>query len=131
MEEALDTRVWLKCGGYLVIEPTEAMTVIDVNSGKMKRKSRRGHLLSGKSGGCRRSSKTVASAESVRYHYRGLHQYVGKGKSAEGLLEYLKNADHTGSSASPDRGYDATWSGGDHPKKIPSHPGRTIQEKKI
>ena len=34
MEEALDTRVWLKCGGYLVIEPTEAMTVIDVNSGK-------------------------------------------------------------------------------------------------
>lgn len=35
MDEALDTRVWLKCGGYLVIEPTEAMTVIDVNSGKM------------------------------------------------------------------------------------------------
>lgn len=34
MDEALDTRVWLKCGGYLVIEPTEAMTVIDVNSGK-------------------------------------------------------------------------------------------------
>ena len=34
MEEALDTRVWLKCGGYLVIEPTEAMTVIDVNTGK-------------------------------------------------------------------------------------------------
>ena len=34
MDEALDTRVWLKCGGYLVIEPTEALTVIDVNSGK-------------------------------------------------------------------------------------------------
>ena len=31
---ALGTRVWLKSGGYLVIEPTEAMTVIDVNSGK-------------------------------------------------------------------------------------------------
>ena len=38
MEEALDTRVWLKCGGYLVIEPTEAMTVIDVNSGKNEAK---------------------------------------------------------------------------------------------
>lgn len=37
-EEALDTRVWLKCGGYLVIEPTEAMTVIDVNSGKNEAK---------------------------------------------------------------------------------------------
>ena len=33
-EKALGTRVWLKSGGYLVIEPTEAMTVIDVNSGK-------------------------------------------------------------------------------------------------
>ena len=38
MDEALDTRVWLKCGGYLVIEPTEAMTVIDVNSGKNEAK---------------------------------------------------------------------------------------------
>ena len=31
-------QVWLKCGGYLVIDPTEAMTVIDVNSGKCLRK---------------------------------------------------------------------------------------------
>lgn len=31
---ALDSHVWLKSGGYLVIEPTEALTVIDVNSGK-------------------------------------------------------------------------------------------------
>lgn len=31
-------QVWLKCGGYLVIEHTEAMTVIDVNSGKCLRK---------------------------------------------------------------------------------------------
>ena len=38
IDEALDTRVWLKCGGYLVIEPTEAMTVIDVNSGKNESK---------------------------------------------------------------------------------------------
>ena len=31
---ALNKRVWLPSGGYLVIEPTEALTVIDVNSGK-------------------------------------------------------------------------------------------------
>ncbi len=31
-------QVWLKCGGYLVIDHTEAMTVIDVNSGKCIRK---------------------------------------------------------------------------------------------
>lgn len=34
IEDALSRRVWLKSGGYLVIEPTEALTVIDVNSGK-------------------------------------------------------------------------------------------------
>lgn len=35
IEEALQKKVWLRSGGYLVIEPTEALTVIDVNSGKM------------------------------------------------------------------------------------------------
>ena len=33
-ESALDKRVWLKDGGYLFIEPTEALTVIDVHTGK-------------------------------------------------------------------------------------------------
>ena len=33
-ESSLDKRVWLKDGGYLFIEPTEALTVIDVNTGK-------------------------------------------------------------------------------------------------
>ena len=32
-----DRKVWLDCGGYLVIDYTEAMTVIDVNSGKFQR----------------------------------------------------------------------------------------------
>lgn len=31
---ALGRRVWLKSGGYIVIDQTEAMTVIDVNTGK-------------------------------------------------------------------------------------------------
>lgn len=34
LHEAVSRTVWLKSGGYLVIEPTEALTVIDVNSGK-------------------------------------------------------------------------------------------------
>lgn len=34
LKEALLEKVWLKSGGYLVIQPTEALTVIDVNSGK-------------------------------------------------------------------------------------------------
>ncbi len=34
MEDALNPHVWLRSGAYLVIEPTEALTVIDVNTGK-------------------------------------------------------------------------------------------------
>lgn len=34
MEECLQKKVWLKSGGYLVVEQTEAMNVIDVNTGK-------------------------------------------------------------------------------------------------
>ena len=34
IQELLDKKVWLKSGGYLVIEPTEALISIDVNSGK-------------------------------------------------------------------------------------------------
>jgi len=34
IEKAQRRKVWLKCGGYLIIEQTEAMVVIDVNSGR-------------------------------------------------------------------------------------------------
>lgn len=34
LEKALKEKAWLKTGGYLIIQPTEALTVIDVNSGK-------------------------------------------------------------------------------------------------
>lgn len=34
VENALKERVWMKSGAYLVIQPTEALTVIDVNTGK-------------------------------------------------------------------------------------------------
>lgn len=34
LEQALGRTVWLKSGGNLVIEPTEALTMIDVNTGK-------------------------------------------------------------------------------------------------
>ena len=39
LKEALGERVWLKSGAYLVIQQTEALTVIDVNSGKIQKKN--------------------------------------------------------------------------------------------
>lgn len=34
LEDALKERIWLKSGANIIIQPTEALTVIDVNSGK-------------------------------------------------------------------------------------------------
>lgn len=46
VENALKERVWMKSGAYLVIQPTEALTVIDVNTGKCidKRKDDKTYL---------------------------------------------------------------------------------------
>lgn len=34
ISRALDKKIWLRCGGYIIIESTEALTVIDVNTGR-------------------------------------------------------------------------------------------------
>ncbi len=34
LERGLSKKIWLKSGGFIYIEPTEALTVIDVNTGK-------------------------------------------------------------------------------------------------
>ena len=39
IRKALRRKVWLKSGGYLIFDATEAMTVIDVNSGKFTGKN--------------------------------------------------------------------------------------------
>ena len=41
IDKALNKKVWLKSGGYLIIEKTEALTVIDVNTGKFTGSSNR------------------------------------------------------------------------------------------
>ena len=34
LEKALKRKVWLRCGGYIVIDQAEALTAVDVNTGK-------------------------------------------------------------------------------------------------
>lgn len=41
IDKALSKKVWLKSGGYLIIEKTEALAVIDVNTGKFTGSSNR------------------------------------------------------------------------------------------
>lgn len=38
LHQMISKKVWLKSGGYLIVEMTEALTVIDVNSGKNEKK---------------------------------------------------------------------------------------------
>ena len=46
INDATRSRVWLKSGAYLIIQPTEALTVVDVNSGKnVEKKSKREQFL--------------------------------------------------------------------------------------
>jgi ribonuclease G len=39
LEKIYDSRIYLKSGAHIVIEPTEGLTVVDVNSGKFKTKA--------------------------------------------------------------------------------------------
>ena len=41
IDKSLNKKVWLKSGGYLIIDKTEALTVIDVNTGKFTGNSNR------------------------------------------------------------------------------------------
>lgn len=46
IKELVSKKVWLKSGGFLIIEPTEAMVVIDVNTGKsIGKKNKDDHIL--------------------------------------------------------------------------------------
>ncbi len=45
IDKLLKTKVWLKSGGWITIEPTEAMVVVDVNTGKNNSRSHRDTVL--------------------------------------------------------------------------------------
>ncbi len=45
IEKALHNKIWLKCGGFIVIDYTEACIVIDVNTGKHSGKNHRKTVL--------------------------------------------------------------------------------------
>ena len=45
LEELENRKVWLKCGGFITIDKTEALTAIDVNSGKYTGKKALEHTI--------------------------------------------------------------------------------------
>ena len=67
MDEALGKRIWLKSGGYLIIEPTEALTVIDVNSGKYEAGKGHSHAET-----CRKINMEAAAEIALQLRLRNL-----------------------------------------------------------
>ena len=91
IKELLDKKVWLKSGGYLVIEPTEALISIDVNSGKYEHgKDKEETFL----------KINLEAAEMIALHLRArnlsgiiLVDFINMKKSGHNrqLMEYMKS----------------------------------------
>ena len=83
VHKALDRKVWLPSGGSLIIEHTEALTVIDVNTGKnVGTSSPRGDGVPQQPRGGRGDRQAAAPARHRRHHRHRLHRHGGAGPTA-------------------------------------------------
>ena len=74
--KALDRKVWLPSGGSLIIERTEALTVIDVNTGKnVGQVEPRGDRLPQQPRGGRRGGPPAPAPRHRRDHRHRLHRH--------------------------------------------------------
>ena len=85
LHKALDRKVWLPSGGSLIIEHTEALTVIDVNTGKnVGHLEPRGDGLPQQPGGGRGDRPPAAAARHRRHHRHRLHRHGDPGEPPQG-----------------------------------------------
>jgi hypothetical protein len=85
---ALRSKVWLKSGGSIVINQTEALVAIDVNTGPLRRQEDAGRLedtISRRTSRRRRRSSGSPPARSRRHHRARLHRHGGEEEPPEGL----------------------------------------------
>jgi ribonuclease G len=77
LEKALRPKVWLKSGGYIVINQTEALVAIDVNTGKFVGKSNRleDTIVKTNTEAVKEIVRQSPAARSGRHHRRRLHRH--------------------------------------------------------
>ena len=119
-------KVWLKSGGYIIIEPTEAMVVIDVNSGRYAAEEGAGAELApdrprGRARNHAGSSACATSAGIIVCDFIDLDDERNKRKVFEELKKEFRQGPREGDGA-PDDGVRAR---ADHPAAHPpEHPAQ-------
>ena len=102
LRKALEPKVWLPSGGSLIIEHTEALTVVDVNTGKnVGKSSLRDTVLSNNLEAAEELARQFALARHRRHHrgrFRGHGARRGPGDGLEGLprIAGARQASHPG-----------------------------------
>ena len=76
IDKALEKKVWMKNGAYIIIDETEALTVIDVNTGKFcGRQQPTGDHTRGEHRSRKRDSETAASSGYKRNNSNRLYRH--------------------------------------------------------
>ena len=88
IDKALKSKVWLKSGGSIVINQTEALVAIDVNTGryvgKKTERPPRGHDRQDQPRGGEGDRPADPAARSRRHHRARLHRHGGEEEPPEG-----------------------------------------------
>ena len=88
IDKALKSKVWLKSGGSIVINQTEALVAIDVNTGPLRRQEverpARGHDRQDEPRGREGDRPADPAARSGRHHRARLHRHGGEEEPPEG-----------------------------------------------
>ena len=86
IDDAFHRQVWLKCGGYIVIDETEALVAIDVNTGRNKGgRDVEKTILQTNLEAADEIARQLASAQHRRPDHRRLHRHEEPQGSADGL----------------------------------------------
>ena len=88
IDKALKSKVWLKSGGYIVINQTEALVAIDVNTGRYVGKKTAGarrHDLQDQPRSGQGDRPPDPAARSGRHHRARLHRHGRPEEPPEGL----------------------------------------------
>jgi ribonuclease G len=79
LNRALGRKVWLKSGGYLIIDQTEALTAIDVNTGRfVGKRNLEDTILQDQPRGRPGGRLPAPAAQHRRHHHHRLHRHGAK-----------------------------------------------------